>query len=107
MLLYIKDGNSNNDPSKKITDEELQSMANTILEIVDIYYKNIFIKDEETKQALVNIHDLAILIKQRKYNELFENPNIVDMSNLINENGYIITDEDRHNWDSFFALNPY
>lgn len=104
MILYTEPVNE--DPSKKITDTDLQTFANTIIQFTNVYYKNIFVESEEAKMALINIRDIAFLIKQRRYNELFDNPNVIDFSEILEDN-VVITEEDRKNWDSFFANNPY
>ena len=65
-MLFIEDKES-----IKIFNRDVQELGNDLLKFVDTYRKYVYIHKEEDFKILDMFEQIGILIKQRRYSELF------------------------------------
>lgn len=65
-MLFIEDKES-----IKIFNRDIQELGNDLLKFVDTYRKYVYIYKEEDFKTLDMFEQIGILIKQRRYSELF------------------------------------
>ena len=65
-MLFIEDKES-----IKIFNRDIQELGNDLLKFVDTYRKYVYIHKEEDFKILDMFEQIGILIKQRRYSELF------------------------------------
>lgn len=67
----------NGEKIEPILDEDLQKLADQLIEYVDIYTRNINITDENDIDTLNKLKDIGHRLKTKQYNLFFDNLNII------------------------------
>lgn len=66
------------DLSKRIDEEQLDKLAKNLKEFLNVYWHNIYVKDDpESMEALAKIDEIRYLLACKHYDELFDDPRII------------------------------
>jgi hypothetical protein len=63
---------------RKVSEKELQELANNLNKFLTTYIKHIYIEDPQQIAYINKLADIVMYIKTRQYNQIFDNPLVID-----------------------------
>lgn len=70
----------------KVSEKELIDLGKSLKKFISVYVKHIYIKTDDQREILNRLNYIADLILSRRYDMLFDNPNIIEYDLYINQN---------------------
>lgn len=67
-----------------VKDHELVALGHHLQKFINFYKKNIRVTDEQTEMVLEDIKDISNRLCNREYDQLFDDPRVVDYTPLEN-----------------------
>lgn len=76
MLLY--DESKTIPMEKKILRSDIQYMAIRLNQLIQVYERNVYIKNEETKHVILQLKNYLALLKEERYDILFGDTSFIE-----------------------------
>lgn len=69
----------------KVSEKELIDLGKSLKNFISVYVKHIYIKTDDQREILNRLNYIADLILARRYDMLFDNPNIIEYDLYMNQ----------------------